>query len=381
MTSRERMLAVLRREPTDHVPATPDTSNMIPAKLTGKPFWDIYLYKDPPQWLAFLNCVKHFGFDALMDGFAAVEFDDLNEKYFGRNEYDMTDIVFRSDERIVTQRYYTSNRRRRWEDTVTVYYRDNPPTGGVDPHKIRLPRIPEWSEPVEGVKEWPTGEALMKLAFEEMGDHGVVGAGCGTSLLLHNEREIYEYYDNPKKFHERRELLLDYFEERFKRLMAMSVKPDFISTGGSGTLTHQTPAIFRELGLPIVKKMTALAKKYRMPSHIHSCGPEMELVKICAEETDLTLIDPLEIPPMGDCELKTIKRRYGDKLVLKGNLHTTSVMLHGTAEDVAEASRRAIDDAGEGGGFILSTGDQCGRDTPPENIMALIETARTYGRY
>ena len=84
---------------------------------------------------------------------------------------------------------------------------------------------------------------------------------------------------------------------------------------------------------------------------------------------------------MGDCDLKQIKRLYGDTLVLKGNLHTTNVMLRGTPEDVARASRQAIDDGAAGGRFILSTGDQCGRDTPDENIFAMIETARTYGRY
>ena len=36
---------------------------------------------------------------------------------------------------------------------------------------------------------------------------------------------------------------------------------------------------------------------------------------------------------------------------------------------------------GAGGGFILSTGDQCGRDTPDANILKLVEVARTYGRY
>ncbi|MCK5380366.1 MAG: cobalamin-binding protein [Candidatus Latescibacteria bacterium] len=64
-----------------------------------------------------------------------------------------------------------------------------------------------------------------------------------------------------------------------------------------------------------------------------------------------------------------------------GNLHTTDVMLLGTPEDVEKASRKAIDDAGEGGGFILSTGDQCGRDTPEENLFKMIEVARTYGKY
>jgi uroporphyrinogen decarboxylase len=102
---------------------------------------------------------------------------------------------------------------------------------------------------------------------------------------------------------------------------------------------------------------------------------------MCAEETDLTVIDPLEIAPMGDCDLADIKAKYGDRLVLKGNLHTTNVMLKGTTRDVINASKKAIDDAAEGGGFILSTGDQCGRDTPIENLYAMIETAKTYGKY
>ena len=64
-----------------------------------------------------------------------------------------------------------------------------------------------------------------------------------------------------------------------------------------------------------------------------------------------------------------------------GNLHTTEIMLKGTPDDVRRASKQAIDDAGAGGGFILSTGDQCGRDTPDANIHAMIEIARDYGRY
>ena len=102
---------------------------------------------------------------------------------------------------------------------------------------------------------------------------------------------------------------------------------------------------------------------------------------MAAEETKLTIIDPLEVPPMGDCDLAELKRLYGDRLVLKGNLHTTEVMLRGSVDDVVAASKKAIDDGGAGGGFILSTGDQCGRDTPYENLEAMVEVARTYGRY
>lgn len=102
---------------------------------------------------------------------------------------------------------------------------------------------------------------------------------------------------------------------------------------------------------------------------------------MAAEETDLSSINPLEPPPMGDCDLARVKKAFGKKLSLMGNLHTTDMMLRGSSKDVERAAKQAIDDAAEGGGFILSTGDQCSRDTPNEHIFAMIEIARTYGRY
>jgi uroporphyrinogen decarboxylase len=118
-----------------------------------------------------------------------------------------------------------------------------------------------------------------------------------------------------------------------------------------------------------------------IPTHVHSCGPERLMVKMAAEETKLTIIDPLEIPPMGDSNLAELKRQYGDRIILKGNLHTTDVMLNGSVDEVVRACRGCIDDAAAGGRFILSTGDQTPRDTPFENIFAVVETARTYGKY
>ncbi|MBI2302455.1 MAG: hypothetical protein HYU66_26415 [Armatimonadetes bacterium] len=139
--------------------------------------------------------------------------------------------------------------------------------------------------------------------------------------------------------------------------------------------------MFRELGLPVLKRTTELAYDLGIPTHVHSCGPETELVRMAALETKLTIIDPLEIRPMGDCDLAELKRLYGHRIALKGNLHTTDTMLRGSVDDVVRASKAAIDAAGEGGGFILSTGDQCGRDTPDENLFAMVEVCRTYGSY
>jgi uroporphyrinogen decarboxylase len=370
MTPRERLLAVLHGEIPDCVPVCPDISNMVPARLTGKPFWEIYVYQKPPLWKAYIDAVKHFDLDG---GF---------ELYQYGNPYAGAKIVHRyPDGSFVTQ--FRNAETGEWGATVQVHTADNPPATDVKPEKLGLPATPSTWEEIRGVKQWPTGGELMQLIRREMGDHGVVGqwlGGAGTCLLAGPE-DIYAYADDPAPFLARRDQRLAQVEQSIAALSELDVKPDFLFCGGSGSLIWQTPAIFRELALPILKRATELACDLGIPTHVHCCGPERELVRMAAEDTKLTVIDPLEIPPMGDCDLAELKRLYGRKIVLKGNLHTTEVMLRGSVDDAIRASRRAIDDAAAGGGFILSTGDQCGRDTPDANLFAMVETARTYGRY
>ncbi|MFW6154077.1 MAG: uroporphyrinogen decarboxylase family protein [Planctomycetota bacterium] len=271
--------------------------------------------------------------------------------------------------------------KRRWADTVTVYYVADPLSRGVAPAKVGLPPEPKHYEPVEGVKPVDQGPAGLSRVKRLMGDQGLVGVFvCGT-LAFRNEEDIFRYYDNPDKHEQWAAERVEAAERRFERIMALDDKADFLCVGGSGTLVFQTVEMFRTVAFPAVKRVIDLATAAGIPTHVHSCGPEAELVRIFAEETSLTVIDPLEVPPMGDCHLAELKRAYGDKLVLKGNLHTTEVMLRGSVDDVVAASRKAIDDAAAGGRFILSTGDQCGRDTPDANLRAMIETARTHGRY
>ena len=376
MNSRQRLLTVLQGGIPDCVPVAPDFSNMIPARLTGKPFWDLYLYNDPPIWEAYIQAAKHFDIDSVMDGYFPLTFAD-EEIDEGWEDY----IVYRSPERIVTQAGRRENGGMAWRRVVTVYYVADPPTANVPPAKIRLPLIPTHWEPVEGRKPVDIGPQGLKRVIELLGDQGLVGVWLASSSALGNEADIYNYYDHPE-LHERwAEERVERVLRRFERLMSLEVKPDFLCVGGSGTLVFQTVKIFRQLSFPAVKKAIELASVAGMMTHVHSCGPEKALVKIMAEETDLTVIDPLEIIPMGDCDLAEIKRLYGRRLTLKGNLHTIQVMLRGTPDEVAAASRRAIDDAADGGRFILSTGDQCGRDTPDANLRAMVETARTYGKY
>ncbi|MCK5137935.1 MAG: hypothetical protein KAR19_19265 [Bacteroidales bacterium] len=88
---------------------------------------------------------------------------------------------------------------------------------------------------------------------------------------------IYEYYDHPELHEQWAQERVENVERRFKDIMDMEVKPDFICVGGSGTLVFQILDMFKQLSFPAVKRGIDLATAAGLPTHIHSCGPEAAL--------------------------------------------------------------------------------------------------------
>ena len=367
MTARERLLKTMRHEIPDHVPAAPDLWEMIPVRLmNGRPAWEMLLYNDPPVWKARTDAAVHFGVDAFFGLF-------IPEESATREV-----IVFQSEHKIITQYLTETDQGRTWSSSVTVYGINDAKASGVHPESVGLPAIPEkWTEIKRNNTK--TGREYFEEARTYVGENGLTGPAVWLPSLSSDANDIYRYYDDPDAVREEK-------QREGERIVKMteeylSWNPDMLFIGNSGLMLFNPEPVFRELSLEWLKKITALAKAKNIPTHIHCCGPEKALARIGAEETDLTSIEPLEIPPMGDCVLKEIKELYGDRLVLKGNLHTTDVVWRGTPEIIEKACKRAIDDAGGGGGFILSTGDQTPRDTPDENIRLMQKIAETYGVY
>ena len=85
---------------------------MVPCRLTGKPFWDIYLYQDPPLWKAHLDAIKYFDIDR---GFELYDFGPIDVVDNSPPDWEER-IVFKNTEgeraRIVTQRRVHSPYRR-----------------------------------------------------------------------------------------------------------------------------------------------------------------------------------------------------------------------------------------------------------------------------
>jgi len=386
MTSKERMLTAFRNLQPDRVPASPDISNMVPCKLTGKPFWDIYLYGNPPLWKAYIEAVKHYKMDGwqygghlgpLIDSNRALRPMDRNDKRKFRNV-----IVNKTSNVIIVRTYCKTPKGELWSETN--YYRDQPPWTTRKYFK-------DFEKEFENLQYfYPdpsnlSGEAYWTMT-KAMRDLGTTGLSIGLpgfqdlfGLIDGGLPQICRLYmQKPHLIKEYRRMHHDYTVSYVER--GLQIQPEFLMIGASGLLTLQSPKIFVEISLPTLREVTRMAKEADIPSHLHSCGKEKFIVEKAVSETDLSSIEPLEPPPSGDCDLAEIKKLYSDKIALKGNIQTTRLLL-ASPKQVEMMAKECIEAAKEGGGYVLSTGDQVGRDTPDENIIAIVKAARKYGKY
>ncbi|MCW4051341.1 MAG: hypothetical protein NWE89_16590 [Candidatus Bathyarchaeota archaeon] len=79
--------------------------------------------------------------------------------------------------------------------------------------------------------------------------------------------------------------------------------------------------------------------------------------------------------------LDKAKEIYGDKFAICGGINRVTTLRTGTPEQVELEVKKAIDDAGEGGGFMLGPGCTVYQDTPRVNYNAVGRAAIKYRQY
>lgn len=195
-----------------------------------------------------------------------------------------------------------------------------------------------------------------------------------TILSLGYERFCTLIYDNLEMV----ECLLDKYVDWqlvvVERLSRMGV--DGILTtddmGWKGGLLF-SPKFFRSVFLP---RMKSVAEKITVPWIVHSDGDITEIVE---DLLDLGIagLHPIEPDVM---DMACMKKRYGDRVCLLGNINLTTLTL-GTTEDVAAEVRARIREAAPGGGYILTSANSIASYCKPENVVAMAEAVKKYGKY
>jgi hypothetical protein len=107
----------------------------------------------------------------------------------------------------------------------------------------------------------------------------------------------------------------------------------------------------------------------------HNCGQTRELIRRGHfDRLGADVIETVAPPPEGDNDLGESRRYLSPATCSKGNL-SLGLLRDGSVEDVTEATRHMVR-AVQGYAHIHSTADAVYAETPPENFVAFIRTAR-----
>jgi uroporphyrinogen decarboxylase len=72
---------------------------------------------------------------------------------------------------------------------------------------------------------------------------------------------------------------------------------------------------------------------------------------------------------------RSLKDRYGNRLCFEGGVSVQTTLPFGTAEEVREEVQMLVATLGAGGGYILGPSHAIQAGTPPENVVAMFDTA------
>lgn len=130
---------------------------------------------------------------------------------------------------------------------------------------------------------------------------------------------------------------------------------------------------------PALKEIVKPIKSYRDDIAVvfHSDGAITPLLESFIE-IGIDVVHPIE--PLEANDHDAIKAKFGDRLTFLGAIDIKKAM-PGSIEDVEAEVRRRVHSLGKGGGYIIAPSNHLQHDVSPENIVALYQAAKQYGRY
>jgi uroporphyrinogen decarboxylase len=142
-----------------------------------------------------------------------------------------------------------------------------------------------------------------------------------------------------------------------------------------GPLVH--PKYLRRWYFPWYKRMAQVCHARGIPFLFHSDG-KLEAIMTDILDTGWNAAHPFE-PKCND--IAAVKRQYGDRLCLIGNLDLGYTLTRGTPEEVEAEVRQRIHDCAPGGGYCVASSNSVTEYVPIANYNAMRAATFKYGRY
>ena len=369
MTPKERMLAALRREKPDRLPATIHQ-------------WQDYHLKTFMGGVDALDAYKICGLDASIQYFEpAGQFWAAEGAPLAASAPDWRDEAQLVDSnplhRVVHHTVTTpkgvltykteANDRTTW---ITEYLIKRPEDAALIAKFMPVPRLNK--------------EAVAK-EYDRVGDAGILRgavwgdqAGCWqhACTLMNLQDMILAGLDDPAWLHTLLRALLDKKLQFIEESLA-GARFDLIETGGgAGSDTVISPRYHREFCLPYDREMHRALHAVGQIATYHTCGGMMHLLdQIVENEADAS--ETLSPPGVGGNidHPALVRDFFKGRMAMIGGMDQFNVLTTGTHGEIRSEVHRLFEGFGRDGGYILSASDHF-FDTPVANLKVFGEAAR-----
>ncbi|HCE46459.1 MAG TPA: hypothetical protein DET40_23185 [Lentisphaeria bacterium] len=137
--------------------------------------------------------------------------------------------------------------------------------------------------------------------------------------------------------------------------------------------------LFRKQIRPLHQRFVDLAKSFRIPAMIHSCGSSSWAYEDFID-MGISVVDTLQ-PEAKNMAPAYLKEKFGGRLAFHGCISTAGPVATGTPGEVVEYCRRTLDVMMPGGGYCFAPTHCLQDNSPLENVIAMYETAHRHGKY
>lgn len=196
---------------------------------------------------------------------------------------------------------------------------------------------------------------------------GLTGPFSQLVFIMGFEKVLVSLIEEPNLLYQALEWRLVIALEWLDDLIALGAECVWIGEGAASSSVI-SPTHYKEFVYPFQKVLIDEMKRRGIHSIIHICGDVTKSMHYIAE----TGADALDIDHLVDLNFALDK--IGDKVVVKGNINPRELK-ELSAPEIYELSQKKIRDSRRGRGIILSTGCLVARNTPRENIDAMVKAS------
>ncbi len=225
-------------------------------------------------------------------------------------------------------------------------------------------------------------EILAELVKRYKGQRAIIAMVGDPFTIAHMMRGIVNYLmdfvKNPDLVDRLNGLIRDYNLRYIRN--CIEVGAEIVIIAGDYA-TGQWPMLsnehFVKHVIPVLKALVDEAKSRGAYVVKHTDGNVMPIIDMLLD-TGIHALHPID--PNAGMDLGEVKKKYGHRVCLVGNVDCGYTLSSGSLEEVREDVKRCIKQAARGGGYIIMS-STIHPAVKPENFVEMVKAIRDYGKY